>query len=182
MFLHFLSNPRDMQIFWKVSLSTWSEKSSWQAKICVWASPIWWFNGSSNWEQKQSLEHVLLCHNRNLMITRKHIQKWKVIHYLTVVLHPKYDLAFIQMKGCTYRVKPDWWHGLYRMEGPLIFSSEMKWFMFWATCPPITLEIRGVVRWIELMELLGFMTEPIKNWQFSEAITKYGFCSLVPVH
>jgi hypothetical protein len=39
--------------------------------------------------------------------------------------------------------------------------------MFWATWSPITLEIRGVVWWIELKELLGFMKEPIKNRQFS---------------
>jgi hypothetical protein len=68
-----------------------------------------------------------------LMITRKHIQKWKgYIHYLIVVLHPKYDLAFIQMKGCTWRVKPDWGHRLYRMwpeTFDFFFRNEMVYVL-----------------------------------------------------
>jgi hypothetical protein len=40
MFLHFLSNPRDMQIFWKVSLSTWSEKAHDKPKFVFGHHPI----------------------------------------------------------------------------------------------------------------------------------------------
>lgn len=58
-------------------------ESSWQAKICVWASPICWFNDSSNWEQKQSLVHVLLCCNGNFDDNQEtHPEMEKVIHYL----------------------------------------------------------------------------------------------------
>ncbi len=145
-------------------------ESSWQAKICVWASPICWFNDSSNWEQKQSLVHVLLCCNGNFddnQETHPEMEGYTLFDWLLcfiqnmILYSSKWRAVCVKGKNLTEAT------GFTKCKRPLNFSSEMKWSMFWATWSPITLEIRGVVWWIELKELLGFMKEPIKNRQFS---------------